>query len=559
MAKKPKEISYRTVGEWRLKSKTSYKNPFINVTVDATFTSPSGEKFTVPGFYDGASHPEDAQHPKGEDTWRVRFNPNEVGRWKFNIFSKPADPALTQEGEFEVTSCEARGFLKATPGRAWGFHYESGEPVFFLGDTVYNLFGMAYCGGPVASFLKRRAQQGFNLLRVRLPVSPFHPPDGYNHWQTRRTWPWGGSEQSPQFDRFHLEYFHTVDQVVSEAEKLGLGFEMIMEAWGFEFPFNCRHLFLPEWEELWMRYLVARYDAFNCVYFWTLMNEYEYYPDGRWKRQSSPLADRWAMRMARWLKSTAQHGHIVSVHNGPQMPPFAERFATDPEAIDAIMFQSWGTTGKEDAWLASGIEESIAKSLKDWPGSALFAEYGYERNPEVSLRLPGHRFCDPEHTRRGAWRGAFSALGVIHGFENSWGPCMILDQDQPGLKYLLHMRRFFTGVVPFHRMRRTPEVLAAGEYAPGLQPLALATENQEVVAVYLPAGSSAHLALSEDKSYRAQWYDTRVGQLSPASPSAQEKKLSFATPGGQDKEQHPWDWVLVLFSNHAKKRSAGKR
>lgn len=59
-----------------------------------------------------------------------------------------------------------------------------------------------------------------------------------------------------------------------------LGLEMIMEAWGFEFPFNSRNIFVAEWQELWLRYLIARYDVFNCVYFWTPMNEYEYYPDG---------------------------------------------------------------------------------------------------------------------------------------------------------------------------------------------------------------------------------------------------------------------------------------
>jgi hypothetical protein len=47
--------------------------------------------------------------------------------------------------------------------------------------------------------------------------------------------------------------------------------------------------------------------------------------------------------------------------------------------------------------------------------------YGYERNPDLPLLIPSHLYCDPEHTRRGAWRGAFCALGVIHGFENSWG------------------------------------------------------------------------------------------------------------------------------------------
>ncbi len=65
-----------------------------------------------------------------------------------------------------------------------------------------NLFGMAHCGGDVDAFLKRRAEQGFNILRVRLPVSLFHPPEAYSEWQTCRTWPWGGSEQSSRFDQF---------------------------------------------------------------------------------------------------------------------------------------------------------------------------------------------------------------------------------------------------------------------------------------------------------------------------------------------------------------------
>jgi len=532
-------ISRRTVGEWALRSEHPYENPFVHVAVDATFTSPSGQTFTVPGFYDGAHH-------GGANTWRVRFNPNEAGRWTYRISSHPPDPDLMQQGHSEVADREARGFLQATPGRAWGFHYESGEPAFLLGDTVYNLFGMAHCSGDVGSFLKRRAGQGFNLLRVRVPVSPFHPPDGYSDWQTRRTWPWGGSEQAPRFDRFNLEYFRTVDQVVRQVEQLGLGLEMIMEAWGFEFPFNSRHIFVAEWEELWLRYLIARYDAFNCVYFWTPMNEYEYYPDGNWHRSRDHVEDRWAMRIARWIKAVAPHGHIVSIHNGPQEPPFARRFAADPEAIDAIMFQEWGTRDEENGWLAAGIKEQIGRSLKDWSGSAVFAEYGYERNPDLPLKVPGHEFCDAEHTRRGAWRGAFCALGIIHGFENSWGPFMVLDQDQPGLVYLRHLRRFFTEIVPFHHMQPAPEIVLPGKYELGHRPLALATASADVVAVYLPVGGKVDLALPEGKDYGAQWYDPRTGELHPAAPLTEDTPLSFSAPAGKDEDQHPWDWVLVL-------------
>ena len=52
-------IEYRTVGTWSLHSDKPYKNPFLDVAMDAVFHSPSGRAFTVPGFYDG------------ERTWRV--------------------------------------------------------------------------------------------------------------------------------------------------------------------------------------------------------------------------------------------------------------------------------------------------------------------------------------------------------------------------------------------------------------------------------------------------------------------------------------------------------
>ena len=514
-----KTVAYRTVGEWEIHSQHAYENPFTGVTVDATFTSPTGKQLTIPGYYDG------------EQAWRVRFNPNEAGRWTYHIVSRPADHELMQAGVFDVAAGESRGFLQATPGRAWGFHYESGDAAFLLGDTVYNLFGMAYCGGDVQAFLRRRAGQGFNLLRVRIPVSPFHPPRGYSAWQTRRTWPWGGSEQAPQFDRFDLEYFHTVDQVVQEAEALGLGLELIMEAWGFEFPFNSRHIFVPEWEELWLRYMIARYDAFTSVYFWTPMNEYEFYPNGDWHYKA--VADRWAMRIGRWIKSVAQHGHIVAVHNGPREPTFARRFAADPEAIDAIMFQEWGTRDERNGWLAAGIEEQIRKSFEGWWGSAVFAEYGYERNPDFEPLIPSHEFCDPEHTRRGAWRGAFCALGVIHGFENTWGPWMVLDEDQPGLAYLLHLRRFFTEVVPFHQLRPAPEIVAGGEYAPGHRPLALATASRDLIAIYLPAGGPAEPALPDDKQYTLRWFDPRTGDMGDGMPET-------------GTVERPQDWVLIF-------------
>lgn len=113
-------IPYRTVYEWSLHSDFPYAEPFADVEVDAELTAPSGRTYTVPAFYDG------------EGVWRVRFNPGEVGQWQWRTSARPANPELTREGAFEVTARQTRGFLRATPGRAWGFHYESGEPAFLL-------------------------------------------------------------------------------------------------------------------------------------------------------------------------------------------------------------------------------------------------------------------------------------------------------------------------------------------------------------------------------------------------------------------------------------------
>ncbi|MCL5997636.1 MAG: DUF4038 domain-containing protein [Chloroflexi bacterium] len=529
-------LPLRDVGEWELRSWRSYENPFTDVSIEATFTNPDGRAYTMPGFYDG------------NQTWRVRFSPNVPGYWAYQIRSQPDDPKLHRQGYFEVTPNAARGFLRTAPGQAWGFQYESGEPVFLFGDTTYNLFGMAHCGIDVLPLLQRRASQGFNLLRVRVPVSPFHPPEGYSKWQTRRTFPWGGSEQSPRFDQFNLDYFHTVDGVVRMVEQLGIGMEVIMQAWGFEFPFNSRQVFLPEWEELWMRYLVARYDAFNSVYIWTLMNEYEYYPNGDWHYK--PVADRWAMRMGRWMKRTAPHDHVIAVHNGPTLPPFGRRFAADPHAVDAIMFQYWGSMGEDDAWLAASIEDQIAASFSGWSGSAVFAEYGYERNPELELAFPYHERCDVDHTRRGAWRGAFSGLGVIHGWENSWGPWAVLDTDQAGMSQLLQVRRFFTEIVPFQHMRPAQQLVLGDGAAPGCRPLAMASEDYATVIAYLPAGGDVTLSLPQGRAYTARWFDPRRGELQPALGDAGTASTQhFASPGGHD--AHPYDWVLVLTAGDA--------
>ena len=109
MSEQPRAIERRSVGEWAFRSRRDYAHPFADVVVDAIFVGPAGQTFTVPAFYDG------------DATWRVRFNPNVAGEWRYRLTSRPEDPDLIAEGAFKVIDRDARGFLCATPRGAWGF------------------------------------------------------------------------------------------------------------------------------------------------------------------------------------------------------------------------------------------------------------------------------------------------------------------------------------------------------------------------------------------------------------------------------------------------------
>lgn len=180
-----------------------------------------------------------------------------------------------------------------------------------------------------------------------------------------------------------------------------------------------------------------------------------------------------------------------------------------------ILFQDWGTRDQETGWLAAGIEDAIARSL-------------------------------------GAWRGAFQGLGVIHGFENSWGPFLLLDEDQPGLAFLLQLRRFFTEIVPFARLRPAPDLIEPAVWAPGYRPLALATAERDLLAVYLPIGGAVDVRIPADRGWSARWFDPRRGEVAEARvghSSRQPGTARFQAP--ESRRERPDDWVLVLLSDRS--------
>src|ERR1051325_7156201 len=73
-----------TVPKWerfelRLENSSNYANPAQDATLTAIFASPKGASRKVYGFWDGGN------------AWKVRFAPNETGRWTYKTICSDAN------------------------------------------------------------------------------------------------------------------------------------------------------------------------------------------------------------------------------------------------------------------------------------------------------------------------------------------------------------------------------------------------------------------------------------------------------------------------------------
>jgi hypothetical protein len=117
--------------------KATYTNPFEPDEVDlrAEFTSPSGRKWNVWGFY----------NPSGwASLWMVRFSPTEEGRWRYVVtITDSKGTASSRTGSFTAAESAHHGFLRIAPNRRY-LQYADGTSFYGVGlwyNDSYELFG----------------------------------------------------------------------------------------------------------------------------------------------------------------------------------------------------------------------------------------------------------------------------------------------------------------------------------------------------------------------------------------------------------------------------------
>jgi len=282
-----------------------HKNPFdrAEASLWATFYSPSGAARSVPGFYDG---------PRPGDTpawpaWKVRFSPDEPGRWIYRLNLRDAQGETTSElGSFDaVARPDSAGGVRISRADPTCFELANGDPFYPIGQNV------AWASN-IEHYFKAVAAYGGNTVRVWL--CPWHLP----------------IETVKDAGQYDLDTARQLDAVLGMARDNGLRVMLVLfyhgilkDTWA-QCPYNAanggpcqrpedfftnrRAIDLVKRK---MEYLAARYGAFSQIFSWELFNEVDYTAFHRFEDVVE-----WHREVGEHLRASDPHRRLITTSIG---------------------------------------------------------------------------------------------------------------------------------------------------------------------------------------------------------------------------------------------------
>lgn len=535
----PINVARWQMHEFVLRGRAHVDNPFRDSSVAGEFTSPSGRTLEAEGFYDGGG------------TWRLRFAPDEEGEWRYLLRGEGVE--LFLRGSIVAGPAASRGFIGIHPDNPYAFAYSDGTAFFPMGDTCYGL----YDDSPITPELRRqyletRRRQHFNFVRMSIGHSPYRAAADPAYWA------WGGTAQEPDLDRLNPVFFQGFERLLLDMRAAGMNAELLLFNY-YRRPFTDPAQWTASRERLWLRNVIARYAVFDNVFLWTASNEYETYPDGRY-RLDQPGDVNWAKSIGAAVKQLDPYRHPYTVHpvvsssakgpspRDPFEPPWRiGGFFGSGEEVDVLSQQTstpyagtWDETLQAWTGDAAGVEASIAAD-RVYRKPVLNTENGYEylRGYATNRRQVHHT----DKVRRAAWRivcaGGYLAAGFIAtiGHSDNWDridpsskhPFLVKDEGAASQLALLY--EFFTAL-PFWRMEPSPSKLRGDGICfavPG-----------EVYVVYAPKGGRIEVNLETPKpGMNARWFHPGQGGFREAAQIIQAGWKAFQPPDDND-------WTLLV-------------
>ncbi|MBI4658591.1 MAG: DUF4038 domain-containing protein [Verrucomicrobia bacterium] len=516
--------------ERTFKSAKAYPNPIQEAEFRVVFTSPSGKSRLIYGFWDGGQ------------IWKVRFSPNEVGKWFYSTScSDTRNTGLhLQSGTFVCTAATGRtrfdqhGPVQVSKNRRH-LEHQDGTPFFWLADTAWN-------GALLSSpedwdfYLRERQRQKFTAVQWVA-----------TQW---RASPGGDREARVAFtgqDRIavHPEFFRLLDAKADAVNRAGLLNAPVL-LWaigsGSRPQVNPGYALHEDQAILLARYMIARWGANDAV--WILPGDGDY---------RGPRAERWK-RIGRALFGDEPHAPVV-LHPGG-MHWVLDEFREE-SWLDLHGYQSGhGDDDKTLRWIFSGPPAT------DWKKEPVRPFINLEPPYENHVAYQSQSRISPLAVRRAVYWSLLSAptAGVTYGGHGVWGwddgtktptdhprTGIPLPWKQairmPAAEQMAHLATFFASV-DFWRLRPAPEILAVqpGNQAARRHIAAARSEPGDLLVVYVPEDRSLEIYQKAlPPGFTASWFNPRTGEKASVVAVVNDQSIQFATPD-------EGDWLLFVKS-----------
>ncbi|MCF7764157.1 MAG: DUF4038 domain-containing protein [Verrucomicrobia bacterium] len=516
--------------ELDFRSSTSYENPIQDTELRVVFTAPSGRSRLIYGFWDG------------DRTWKVRFAPNEVGKWHYSTscFDTANEGLNNHSGTFLCTAAsgktvfERHGPIRVARDRRH-FEHEDGTPFFWLADTAWN--------GPLMStpadwnyYLNRRKLQRFTAVQ----------------WVTTqwRAAPEGDHLGELAFtgqDRIAVnpEFFQRLDEkldAMNQADLLGVPVLLWAIGGGSIPQVNPGYALQEEQAVRLARYMVARWGSNAVAWFLAGDGDYRGVKAERWKR------------IGQAVFGDEPHAPVTMHPGGMQ---WIQGEFTDANWLDFLGYQSGhGDDARTLTWMNSGPPASGWNLDPIRPFINL--EPPYENHVAYQSKTP----ISAHTVRRAVYWSLLNSptAGVSYGGHGVWGwddgttpPTDHQNSgiplpwkqalEMPGAAQMTHVSSFFKAI-DFWRLRPAPEVLGAqpGKQDPKRHIAAARSKEGDLLVVYVPEDRELSIvSRSLPKNFSASWYNPRTGQPEQVSAVVNQRAIQFTTPS-------EGDWLLLVTS-----------
>jgi hypothetical protein len=514
--------------ETSFRSKKIYEKPLQECSLGVVFTAPSGESHTVFGFWDGLR------------VWKVRFSPNEVGRWLYTtVCSDKSNSGLdNQSGYFVCTAATGKnrfsdhGPVRVSPDGFFLMH-EDGTPFFWMGDTAWN---GALLSSPDDWFyyIDNRVRQNFSAVQFVTTQWRASPEGNISH-QVAFT----GQEVMQVKPLF----FQEMDKKIEALNEAGLLSAPVM-LWAIGGGSNPRinpGFSLPEDQAILLaRYMVARWGGNDVL--WILAG------DGDYRGQNS---EKWK-RIGRAVFGNIEHAPVTLHPGGMQW--ILDEFKAEPW-FNVLGYQSGH--GDDDAtlnWLING------PPAKTWQPEPHHPFINLEPPYENHIAYQSKTRITADQVRRAIYRSLLVSptAGVSYGGHGVWGwddgTTTPTDHPStgvplpwkkalkmPGAGQIQYVTRLFHSV-NFSRLRPAQDILAKqpGAESPKRYVNASRTIEGDQILVYVPEDRSVELtAKALKKGAEAYWFNPRNGERTTVTGKPSDKTVEFATPDAGD-------WLLVV-------------